>query len=157
MSETTQTDQKRRIPVRNRVLPGEAIAAIQKHHGLLSMAARSLGCSTASMLNMVSRNPRVARAVKDAHYELTDVAVARMHELVQARDFRACAFWLSSKMGRERGFAPPASEPVNGDQPRQITEVVWRIIGPATANSSGDVAKVIEHEAIADSRTAADL
>ena len=86
---------------------------------------------------------------------MTDIAVAQMHQLVRARDFRACAYWLSSRMGRERGFNPPMSEPVNGDQPR-VTGFILKFVTPESLKAER-AGKVIEHEALEDTRTEADL
>ena len=98
-------------------VPDEAIAAIRTHAGQLSLAAGALGCSHSSLLHMAGRYPRVAKAVKDAENRLTEIAVVQMHKLVLQGDYRACAFWLSSRMGQAKGFAPPANAPVSTGEP----------------------------------------
>ena len=103
-TQTVENVQKRRIPFRNRITPDEAIAAIKAHAGQLSLAGDALGCSRGSMEQMVRRYPRVAKAMRDAEARMTDIAVAQMHQLVRARDFRATAYWFSnSRIARERG------------------------------------------------------
>ena len=59
---------------------------------------------------------------------------------------------LNSKPGRARGFNPPAGDAVNlGDAPRQVTEVIWRIIGQPTEPVK-DAGPLIEHRAVEDER-----
>jgi hypothetical protein len=143
----------RSIPFRNRIRPDEVIEAIQKHHGLMTYAAQSLGCSLHSVANMAARNPRVARAVRDAREKLTDVAVAKLHEKVRAGDIRAITFWLSSTMGRARGFNPPVSDTGSGgtDQPRVTNNFVIEFVTREQIAAERE-AKVIEHEAIEEGR-----
>jgi hypothetical protein len=151
-----QKAENRRVPFRNRLNPDQTIEALSRAHGQLSLAGDLLGVSRQAVKNMVDRHPRVARALQESRERIVDVATITMLELLKAKDYRAAAFVLSSRIGRERGFNPPASEPVNGE-PRQITEVIWRIIDTTTLKAPVDAATVIEHEAIADNRTEADL
>jgi hypothetical protein len=94
--------------------PDECIAAVRAHAGQLSLAGEALGVSRGSVEQMVRRYPRVAKAARDAEARMTDIAVVQMHKLVLKGNYQACTFWLSSRIGRERGFAPPASDVGSG-------------------------------------------
>jgi hypothetical protein len=83
-----------------------------------------------------------------------DYAESKLFKLIEQGNQRAIEFYLSS-CHRRRGYGVLRGEADVDDQPRRITEVIWRVIGsPAATQSPGDAAVVIDHQAIEDGRIA---
>jgi hypothetical protein len=122
------------------------IAALASHAGQFSLAAEVLGCSR----GMVRRHPRVAKAAQDAEARMTDIAVVQMHKWVLEKDYRACAYWLSSPLARARGFGPPSSTGDMGDRLR-VNNFRITFVSPADVKAER-AGNVIEHQAVEHSR-----
>jgi hypothetical protein len=116
-------------------------------NGLVAPAAKILGMDSSNLYKYIKHHARAQAAQRIASNAIDDLAESRLFKKIDQGDLKAIMFRLS----RRRGYAlPSGSAPLDGDQPRQITEVVWRIINPAVTQSPGDAATVIEHQAIED-------
>ena len=77
--------------------------AIVAAHGILSSAARRLGCSRTAIHKACKRHPTVQKALDEARDEILDLAESRLFEAVNAGSLPAVMFMLST-IGRDRGY-----------------------------------------------------
>jgi hypothetical protein len=141
-------EQNRRIAFRNRITPQEAIDALVKNAGQLSLAGESLGVSRGSMHQMMKRYPSVAKAARDAEARMTDIAVVQMHKLVLEKDFRACAHWLNTNPdARARGWGAQGAT-VNIDAAPRHTTLMLEVLPPTGRTFDHATGQIIELKAI---------
>jgi hypothetical protein len=113
----------------------------------MTPAAKILDMDPGNLSRYVRHHAKAQAAQRIASNVVDDLAESRLFRAIDQGDLKAIMFRLS----RRRGYAlPSGSAPLDGDQPRQITEIVWRIISPEATQFRGDAATVIEHHAIED-------
>ena len=87
----------------NRYTPEQVIAALQQTKGLVSLAARKLGCTPRTVRNYAERYEDVAGALYEERQHLLDTAELALHNAVLAQERWAVEYTLST-LGRERGY-----------------------------------------------------
>lgn len=79
------------------------IDALEKTHGNISAAARSIGASRTTVHNRINKSDKVKEAYDSVNESNLDLAENELMELVRDGNFRAIKFYLRTK-GRTRGY-----------------------------------------------------
>lgn len=90
-------------PRRDRYAPEEVIAAIRACKGIVTQAAKRLGCTPRTVDLYAARWPDVAEALEDERRVLIDTAEVQLWKSVNAGDWEAVKFVLKT-LGKERGY-----------------------------------------------------
>jgi hypothetical protein len=77
--------------------------AIRSTRGLVSLAARQLGCDRSTVENYCDRYPTVRQALHDAREQRLDIAEAMLHSAVDRGELPAIMFYLKT-VGKGRGY-----------------------------------------------------
>ena len=100
----------------DRYTPEQVIDALQQTKGLVSLAARRLGCTPRTVRNYVNRYEDVAEALYEERQNLLDTAQLALYNAVLAQERWAVEYTLST-LGRERGFVKREEVTGKGGQP----------------------------------------
>lgn len=96
----------------------QVIQALRDSKGLMTVAAKNLGCTRKTLYNFVQRYPTVADVVSEEREHLADLAELGLRHHLYEKAPWAIAFVLKS-LGRSRGYGdrlplvtpePPADE-----------------------------------------------
>ncbi len=96
----------------------QLIEACKGSMGICESARKRLGISRRAFYNYRKRYPDVQQALDDELERGLDYAESQLMQLIQAKDFRAIAFYLERK-GRERGWGQQQQVNVHNDTPLQ--------------------------------------
>ncbi len=88
--------------------------ALRKTKGMVSQAAKMVGCSHTTILQYRHDFPEVEEAVQEARTELVDIAELQLRRKVVHGETRSTLFTLQT-LGKDRGFVVGASSNI-GDQ-----------------------------------------
>lgn len=83
--------------------PEVIVEALNQSNGLISLAARRIGCDRATIYNYRKRFPEVAQAITDQREQMTDVAELSLFNQVKNGEAWAVCFYLKTQ-GKERGY-----------------------------------------------------
>lgn len=100
---TPHTDNLLLAPRHDRYAPEEVIAAIRATKGIVSQAAKRLGCTARTVDNYAARWPEVAEALEEERRILVDTAEIQLMKLVQNGEWEAVKFVLKT-VGKDRGY-----------------------------------------------------
>jgi len=89
--------------------------ALRRTRGIYSAAADQVGCHRETVANYVKRYESVRAAAEEGRAVLVDVAEGQLAQKVEAGEWPAVAFVLTT-LGRERGYAPPLRHEVSGPE-----------------------------------------
>lgn len=81
----------------------QMINAIRQTRGLVTVAARMLGCDPNTVRNYIRRHPTVAQALEEERERMTDLAELALFNRIQAQDAWAVCFYLKTQ-GKGRGY-----------------------------------------------------
>jgi len=81
----------------------QIISALQETNGLISLAAKRVGCRPSTIYYRAKRVPAVRHAIDDAREELIDAAELALRAAVSAREAWAVSLVLKT-LGRHRGY-----------------------------------------------------
>jgi hypothetical protein len=81
----------------------EVAAALEKSHGLVSFAARLLGCDRKTIYNYFERYPHLRQIIADAGEALVDKAELAVEKAIDNGEGWAIALVLKTK-GKPRGY-----------------------------------------------------
>jgi hypothetical protein len=90
---------------------GEVVSALEQSHGLITIAAASLGCSRATIHNYARRYPTVAETLYWQRRELCDIAMHSLWQAVERGEPWSILFVLRT-FGADRGY---------GDEPQTVS------------------------------------
>lgn len=79
------------------------VKAIQKHNGMVSLAAKALKCSRQTIHNYATKYPEVKAAIEDAREEMTDIAESKLYAAIKKGEAWAICFYLKTQ-GKPRGY-----------------------------------------------------
>jgi hypothetical protein len=119
--------------------------ALQHTRGMVTLAARQLGCDPDTVQKYCQRYPTVQQAKIDARAEMLDEAELRLWNAIQRGEPWAIAFCLRT-LGRERGYTEGVAVTV------EIHQVAARIavsMGLTTAEVLAEAERIlaeIDHE-----------
>jgi c-di-GMP-related signal transduction protein len=81
----------------------QIVKAVRKAAGMVSVAARALGCDTQTIYNRMKTSDEVRRAVDDARDDLLDRAESKLLEEIDNNNITAIIFALKT-VGKKRGY-----------------------------------------------------
>lgn len=100
--------------------------AIRSANGMLSVAARMLGCDRRTVHNYRDRHAEVAEAIADSREAILDLCEQRLVEKIDEGDMRAILFTLKT-LGASRGYIERQWQIPLGEPTLTETEVAARI------------------------------
>ena len=106
----------------------QVIAALEGTKGMVTLAARKLGCHPATVRNYIARHPTVAQAHKEQREGFLDMAELALQKAVQNGEGWAVAFALKT-IGRSRGYVEKIeidTNPIDWAQVDDATLVAYR-------------------------------
>ena len=103
--------------------PEDYIKAITEAQGLISVAARRLGCSRTAVYEAAKNHPEVQRAIDDARERTTDLAEGKLIQKINEGDNTAIIFYLKTQ-GKRRGYVE--RQEVTGAEGTELTVRVIR-------------------------------
>jgi hypothetical protein len=81
----------------------EVAAALEKSHGLVSFAARLLGCNRSTVYEYLNRHPHLRNIISDAGEALLDKGELALEKAIDGNESWAVQFLLKTK-GKKRGY-----------------------------------------------------
>ena len=78
--------------------------ALTKANGIISTAARIVGCDRSTVHNYINKSPSVKKALEDAREATTDEVESELLKRIREGDTTAIIFYLKT-VGRNRGYA----------------------------------------------------
>jgi hypothetical protein len=102
------------------------IRAIDETKGLLTVAAKRLGCSPDTIHRYRKTHPKIEEAIQNARNSITDLAEAALYKAIQAGEAWAVCFYLKTQ-GKGRGYIERTEHQLSSspDSPLRI-EVVYK-------------------------------
>ncbi len=100
--------------MKQRLTPRRIIEALSKSKGMVSVAARQIGCARSTIYDYIDRYPEIKAALEDERELMTDVAELSLFRQVQAGEGWAVQFYLRTQ-GRKRGYGDEVRHKVGGD------------------------------------------
>lgn len=79
------------------------IEAVKQSKGMLTVAARSLGCARATIYNAAAKHPKLQEAIDDAREETTDLAELKLFSAISNGEPWAISLYLTT-VGKVRGY-----------------------------------------------------
>lgn len=98
-----QYEQPGKVETFSHVSEEKYLAAIRQARGNRAIIAKLLGVNLSGVYERINKNPKLREACRVASEELKDIAETKLFELVEAGDFQAIKFYLSTQ-GRDRGY-----------------------------------------------------
>ena len=97
----------------------QMIKALTEAKGLVSVAARMLGCSRQTVYNHINKQVTVKQAMEDARETMTDFAEGKLFEQINTGNITAIIFYLKTQ-GKSRGYVE--RQELTGKDGESITE-----------------------------------
>ena len=101
----------------------QMIDALAESMGMISPAARKLGCSRDTIRRYLAEYPEIAEAIEDANEEVNDIAELKLLDAIKRGEAWAVCFYLKC-MAKDRGYIERAELTGNGGGPVKI-ELVY--------------------------------
>ena len=89
-----------------RLTQKEIIAALYTGNGLISSAAKLLGCTRQTIYNRMKKSPKIAEAYADAREGTLDKTDSVLFANIKAKK-ESSVFYYLNNMGRSRGYGKP--------------------------------------------------
>lgn len=110
-------DRHERGPKWIRVL--DIVAALRKHRGVVSAAARDLDCSHENIRQRINKSPELKKLQLEIVEDTIDLCEEKLFGLIEGADFRAIQLYLKTR-GKHRGY----TEKVEVDQTEPTGKIV---------------------------------
>ena len=104
MTELVKVESKR--PYR-KYTAEQMIDALAESMGMISPAARKLGCSRDTIRRYLAEYPEIAEAIEDANEEVNDIAELKLLDAIKRGEAWAICFRLKTK-AKNRGYVEKA-------------------------------------------------
>jgi hypothetical protein len=85
----------------------QMIDALAESMGMISPAARKLGCSRTTVRRYLAEYPEIAEAIEDANEEVNDIAELKLLDAIKRGEAWAICFRLKTK-AKNRGYVEKA-------------------------------------------------
>jgi hypothetical protein len=85
----------------------QVIDALAESMGMISPAARTLGCSRNTITTYMKEYPEIAEAISDANEEVNDVAELKLYDAIKRGEAWAICFRLKTR-AKNRGYIEKA-------------------------------------------------
>jgi transposase-like protein len=126
----------------------EVVEAVRTAGGLVSVAARQLGCADQTIYNYRDRHSEVREAIELERERLVDAAESVIRHAVEVEHNLSAAFFVLKTLGRGRGFVERSEQEVTAhvshqDQPDSVSHLSdneLRFVIAMTRNPSGTFA-----------------
>ena len=99
--------------------PEQIIGALEQSKGMISPAARALGCDRNTIKRYLKEYTAVAQAIADEREATTDLAENKLYEAIQRGEAWAICFYLKCQ-GKQRGYIEKAEITGAGGGPVSI-------------------------------------
>lgn len=106
----------------------QMIDALTESKGLISIAARKLGCSYNTVRNYIDNYPTVAAVLKEQRAAFVDIAELKLMGAVNSSQPWAVSLVLRT-LGKDRGYVP--STEVTGKDGDPLAVALVEVIKPA--------------------------
>lgn len=93
----------------------EIIAGLQARHGLVSLAAKHIGCIPDTIYTRMKSSPAIKAAIKGARKELCDTAEDKLWNAVNQEAPWAIQLTMRT-LGRKRGYVERTEQRIGGDK-----------------------------------------
>jgi hypothetical protein len=90
------------------------IESIEKHRGIIAVAARALGSSRRTLYNYIEKYPTVKKAYEDANEATIDFVEGKLLDRINKGDTTAMIFFLKTK-AKKRGYVEKVETEQSGD------------------------------------------
>lgn len=87
----------------NRLDPERVKQVLLETRGLVTLAAKTLGCSRSTIYNMLNADESIRETLEEARQLQVDIAESRLFDAVERGESWAITFTLKSQ-GRDRGY-----------------------------------------------------
>jgi len=120
---------------------------LRDSRGLLSPAARRLGCDRATMYNYAARYPRIQQTIDDAREQLIDSAESKLAEAIETKaEPWAIAFVLKT-LGKHRGYTERTETDVTSKgEPLSASRTVFILPAKDPAPDPGSPPEELDRE-----------
>jgi hypothetical protein len=81
----------------------DMIEAVKQSKGMLTVAARALGCARMTIYNAAKKHPKLQEAIDDAREETTDLAELKLFSAISNGEAWAISLYLTT-VGKVRGY-----------------------------------------------------
>ena len=102
--------------------PEKIIEALRASRGMITTAARRLGCVRQTIYDAIARHPTINEVVAGERELMLDTAERALHEAVERGESWAIKFYLATQ-GQGRGYI---ERPRGDDEDNKITVIVNR-------------------------------
>jgi hypothetical protein len=92
----------------------QMIEALTKGRGLVSVAARALGCSQTTVQRYIREYPTVAQVVQDQRARLVDSAELRLVEAIETKAEPWAIAMVLKTLGKDRGYVERVEQEHSG-------------------------------------------
>lgn len=113
---------------------GQLEAALRKHAGIKSFAAKELSVERNTVQERVDRSPHLQQVLRDIRENVVDLAEGVVVDALNKKD-RETARWALNRLGKDRGYALKIENSVDPEQLETIATALARAV-------SGDVDKL---------------
>ena len=97
----------------------QVIDALAECKGMISPAARYLGCGRRTIQRYMKEYPEIAEAIEDANEEVNDIAELKLFDAIKRGEAWAICFRLKTK-ARNRGYVERGEVSGPGGKPVKI-------------------------------------
>ena len=87
-----------------KLVPSQVAAALKKTSGIVSMAARTLGCERGTVYDYIKKYPEVQTAFDESREVMLDLAESKLFQAVNDKAGWAICFFLKTQ-GKSRGYS----------------------------------------------------
>jgi hypothetical protein len=109
--------------MKNQLTVSQIVEALQATNGLVSLAAKKLGCSPQNIYARRERSPAIGKAIYDSRQELVDHAELALRSAVLDKEAWAVCLVLKT-LGKDRGYVE--RQEVTGAEGGPLTfRVIW--------------------------------
>jgi hypothetical protein len=101
------------MTTRQRYTASQVIEALDKHKGMVYLAASALGCSHVTVYNYAKRYKSVQEAIDRNRGQVLDTAELALYNAILSGEHWAVAFALKT-IGKDRGYTEKTEQEITG-------------------------------------------
>jgi len=98
---------------KERYTAAQVAEALDKHYGMVYLAAEALGCSHVTVYNYAKRYKSVQEAIDRNRGHVLDTAEVALYSAILAKEHWAVAFALKT-IGKNRGYTEKTEQEITG-------------------------------------------
>ena len=101
----------------------QMLTALEQSKGMVTVAARLLGCHVETVYAYIERHPALAEAKRQQREGMTDVAELALYKAIQSGEAWAVCFYLKTQ-GKSRGYVERVEQQHSGTITQEHAGVV---------------------------------